>query len=107
MSWPRHIGLCQVVEYSRVNYLKNLFLRITKNELGKPIKRSEIDWHGIFEHLYANSYFGEGISTHYVVLACLVELNSFNLNPSKEQQIEYIWLSKEEIIASQKVHKYS
>lgn len=49
--------------------LENAFERITMAELGKLIPIHEAHFHGVFEHLYEDSVFGNHISTHYIVLA--------------------------------------
>ena len=86
--------------------IKEAQKRILKNELNLdydiilPIK-----FIGIFEHFYEDSIFGNEISTHYINLAYEIKIQGIQ-NLPKEQHNEYKWYSKEEILNSDKVHKY-
>ena len=65
---------------------------------------------GVFEHFYEDSIFRDNISTHYINLAYLIDLDKVSkidlTNIPFEQHSEYIWLSKEEILKRYDVHKY-
>jgi colanic acid biosynthesis protein WcaH len=52
--------------------LKNTFKKITKNELGFCVDIKNIQFGGIYEHLYKESPFKKAdINTHYVTIAWL------------------------------------
>jgi len=64
-----------------------------------------LKFHGVYEHFYDNSFVGEKISTHYVVLAYELKLEQ-NLNLPEDEHSEYNYFSKEEILSSSYVHRY-
>jgi colanic acid biosynthesis protein WcaH len=95
--------------------IKEAQKRILKEELNLTLNTSHLalKFIGIFEHFYNDSIFGDDISTHYVNLAYLLDfdiiLNNKNIritNIPFNQHSEYTWLSKEEILNKNDVHKY-
>jgi colanic acid biosynthesis protein WcaH len=87
--------------------LDDAFTRLTKSELGIGISRAAADWYGVYEHFYDDYVFGEGISTHYVVLAHELVVNFAELNLPVQQHSEYKWMTKEEVGESDLVHRHS
>ena len=81
--------------------------RISLNELGHLYKRNDTKFINFFEHFYANSFWkNESFSTHYVVMAFLIncdEDDNFNL---KNQHEDLKWFSKKDR-RNIKIHKYS
>ena len=87
--------------------LDDAFARLVQAELGFEGARSIAQWLGVYEHFYDDYVFGEGISTHYVVLAYEIVVNISELNLLAEQHSKYQWMSKDEIGESTLVHQYS
>jgi colanic acid biosynthesis protein WcaH len=69
--------------------------RISKGELGVTLATDEVRFAGVYEHFYDTNFTGtDGISTHYVVLAYVVERSvSTNELPSA-QHSDWAWLSQ-------------
>jgi len=97
--------------------IKEAQKRILKEELNLTLNTSHLALKsiGIFEHFYDDSVFGDDISTHYVNLAYLLAFDTIPNNKYTNKQItnipfdqhsEYIWLSEEEILARNDIHKY-
>jgi len=59
---------------------------------------------GVFEHLYDDSIY-EDISTHYVDLVYEVEIDDLPALP-KEQHDTYRWFGVDELLQSDRVHRY-
>ncbi|WP_269618877.1 GDP-mannose mannosyl hydrolase [Zhongshania sp. BJYM1] len=87
--------------------LDDAFARLTKAELGAGKSRSTAQWLGVYQHFYEDCVFGEGISTHYIVLAYEIVVNIGALNLPTEQHSKYQWMTKDEIGGSNLVHQYS
>ena len=83
--------------------IDSAMIRIASNELNISLKLtpSFID---VFEHFYDDSIY-EDVSTHYVNLAYEIEIEE-TLNPPTEQHNEYQWLTINELLKSEQVHKY-
>ncbi|MDZ7819168.1 MAG: GDP-mannose mannosyl hydrolase [Aliarcobacter sp.] len=79
--------------------------RILKDELGLNIDEYTSNFIGVFEHFYQNSFVDDNISTHYVNLAYEIHVSYIQDLP-KAQHNSYIWLSLDELINSNEVHKY-
>jgi len=95
--------------------IENAKKRILKEEIGLELKNDESKFIGVFEHFYDDSVFGDDISTHYVNLAYLLDLNTISNNKYTNKQItnipfdqhsEYIWFEVDELLKSSEVHKY-
>jgi len=86
--------------------ISEAFRRITLSELGKEISISSAKFIGVFEHFYDDSFFGNDVSTHYVVLAYKIS-NVDNLDLPRSQHTEYLWLSAEGILNREDVHFYT
>ncbi|MCG2635343.1 MAG: NUDIX domain-containing protein [Gammaproteobacteria bacterium] len=88
--------------------MDNAFLRLTLEELGKPMLRSTARPLGVFEHIYLDSIFGENIGTHYVVLGYLIDLPAgASLVPPAAQHQEYRWVSPGQVEADLSIHQYT
>lgn len=84
--------------------LVNAFVRLCKGELNLDIERQNSQFLGLFEHFYEDSVFGDGISTHYIVMAHKVKVNQQLLALPSAQHNAYKWMSQSEILASDSVH---
>lgn len=88
--------------------LKVALKRISKNEIGIELNTNNIKPIGIYEHIYQDNFFEiKNVSTHYIIFACesLITINIDNL--PKSQNENFILLSSDEIIASNKIHEFT
>lgn len=91
--------------------LEEAFVRLAQTELGERMNMTSARWKGLYEHFYDDFVFSddtdEPVSTHYVVLAFELTIDSRTINLPKNQHVDYRWASVDEILADQQVHKYS
>lgn len=83
----------------------NAFERISRSELGHPLKLEEATLLGVFEHLYEDNFLGEAnIGTHYVVLAYECRLDTGAQIVLDGQHSEARWWRVDELLDSASVH---
>jgi len=88
--------------------LDQAFKRLTKIELGVELERSQKNFQGVYEHFYQDSFFGETVSTHYVVLAYKLTLTVEQTKAlPKEQHQAYRWWPEADIKCTAQVHSHS
>lgn len=87
--------------------LDDAFFRLSGAELGLAFGRDKSNWVGVFQHFYDDCVFGEGVSTHYVVLAYEIVVDKSKLELPITQHSDYVWLSVDEILSNPDVHQYS
>lgn len=87
--------------------MDDAFRRLTLAELGKVFSRRDAEFLGPFEHFYDDYVFGEGVSTHYVVLGYKLICDIDLLALPSAQHNEYKWFDKSEMLAHSHVHKHS
>ena len=88
--------------------IKKATSRILDDELNFDLEGFECQFLGVFEHFYDNSFFGDGINTHYVTATYLVQVDSIELNIlPKCQHDKYRWVSLDELERDDSVHFYS
>jgi colanic acid biosynthesis protein WcaH len=83
------------------------FLRLTKNELGHSIARTDATFIGPFEHFYQDYVFGGECTTHYVVLAYTLNIDINLSSLPNEQHNHYAWFSRDELLSREDVHTHS
>jgi len=87
--------------------MDSAFKRLTLAELGVVLERHQAEFLGPYEHFYCDYVFGEGVTTHYVVLGykivCDLDISAL---PSVQHN-DYQWFTKSEMLASDTVHKHS
>lgn len=83
------------------------FRRLTLKELGVKFERSSAMFLGPYEHFYDDFVFGEGVTTHYVVLGYKLQLDVVLTSLPSEQHAKYKWLTRSEMLASSNVHVHS
>ena len=87
--------------------MDNAFKRLTLAELGTEFSRGQAEFLGPYEHFYEDFVFGEGVSTHYVVLGykliCDIDIQSL----PNSQHGKYKWFTKQEMLSNDTVHKHS
>lgn len=83
------------------------FTRIVETELGvASMERSSARFGGLFEHLYDENFAEkDSITTHYVVLAYAITLESIASVGRYAQHSQYAWLTPEELLARDDVHE--
>lgn len=86
--------------------LADAFQRLSLNELGVKLDLSEATLQGAYDHFYSDSVFGEGVSTHYVAIAYILEVTFLPALP-KEQHSSYRWFSVSELLAHPGVHSHT
>ena len=79
--------------------------RLSKKEFNLQITQEMLQFHGIYEHFYDDSFVEDAISTHYVVLAYRFKMDSKVSLPIDEHS-EYCYFSKAEILEHSNVHPY-
>ncbi|MEZ9874418.1 GDP-mannose mannosyl hydrolase [Vibrio breoganii] len=81
------------------------FKRLTIVELGVELELADASFLGVYEHHYADSFLGDDLSTHYVVLAYRLVLDVDNLDLPSEQHDSYRLWGIEELLDSKVVHQ--
>jgi len=82
------------------------FLRLTAEELGITMERRHAEFKGVYEHFYQNSVFGEQPSTHYIVLAYQLKLNTHNVALDNNQHSDLLWLKPSQL-GNDTIHRHS
>lgn len=82
------------------------FSRLTLAELGQEFHYSQAQLLGAYDHFYADSVFGEGISTHYVALAHQFSVQQL-ANLPVVQHDSYGWFAVEQLLADEQVHPHT
>lgn len=85
------------------------FARLSRDELGLPLKRQQARLLGVYEHFYDDSVFGPaGPATHYVVLAheCHLPASAAPTLP-QAQHSAYRWWTPADLLASAEVHAHT
>lgn len=82
------------------------FRRLTQEELGIELERNQAQFKDIYEHFYQVSIFGEGVSTHYVVLAYELKLNSHTVALDNKQHSDLVWLKPAQF-CNYLIHRHS
>lgn len=85
--------------------LDDAFSRICQSELGVSLSRGKTYFYGLYEHFYINNVFSNEFSTHYVVLAHQVHLNS--VSQVNDQHEAYRWFGVNELLDRDDVHQYT
>ncbi|MCF3128338.1 GDP-mannose mannosyl hydrolase [Acinetobacter soli] len=90
--------------------LDKAFKRLLLEELDISLSysREDANFIGVFEHFYNENFYDSSSSTHYVVLAFVLKINSLNISLVNNcQHRDYLWVSKEQSILLDNVHDYS
>ena len=82
------------------------FQRLTEAELCRLMHVSDARYIGFYEHFYDDSVFDERQSTHYIVNAFELDIDS-RLTLPRKQHSSYVWMTVEELMAHDKVHEYT
>ena len=87
--------------------LEDAFCRLTEDELNTAFQIDDGSFIGVYQHFYDDSAISDSISTHYVVLAYVLEMDNLNFSLTNDQHDSWQWLTQEEIIDSDNVHSYT
>jgi ADP-ribose pyrophosphatase YjhB (NUDIX family) len=88
--------------------LDEAFKRITLEEVGRKISRSDATFIGLFTHKYNTNFLNaDGVTTHYVVLAYEIYAKEDFKVSVLSQHSEFKWFSLANMDANQDVHQNS
>lgn len=79
------------------------FGRLTLAELGQEFAYSDAKLLGLYDHFYADSVFGDGISTHYVVAAHQFTVQQLEHLPTVQHD-NYAWFDVKQLLENDLVH---
>lgn len=79
--------------------------RLSHKEFNHTLTREMLQFHGIYEHFYDNSFADSAISTHYIVLAYRFRIEDELTLPTAEHT-HYRFFSVEELLDDAFVHTY-
>lgn len=84
------------------------FSRISVDELGVHLARTQCQFMNVYEHNYETNFAGTpGATTHYVVLAYRAVVERKSLRPPIHQHSHYRWMTVDELLADLQVHPYT
>jgi len=82
--------------------------RVLERELGLGHRVEEMRFLGVYQHFYETNFAEEeGLSTHYVVLAHVVDLPEGEELRIDDQHEELKWFSLDEMEGAPEVHEYT
>ena len=87
--------------------LEDAFCRLTEAELNKAFQIDDGSFKGVYQHFYDGSAISDTLSTHYVVLAYVLEIDNRDFSLTSDQHDSWQWLTQEEIVDSDNVHSYT
>ena len=79
--------------------------RLSKKEFNLEVTQEMLKFHGVYEHFYEDSFLDDSTSTHYVVLAYHLKIDSEPSLPV-DGHSEYRYFSKDELLEHSDVHQY-
>jgi colanic acid biosynthesis protein WcaH len=83
-------------------------MRIAAQETGLCLSLDQVVLHGIYDHIYTDSFFEEpAISTQYVVIACRYAVRSDVPMLADEQHENLCFMPISELLMSPEVHPYT
>jgi colanic acid biosynthesis protein WcaH len=85
--------------------LDDTFQRTVKEELNLNIQRKDAIFDKTYEHFYENNVFNDRFSTHYIVLAHRIKIDTLPM--VNNQHSDYKWFEVDELLQDKNVHKYT
>lgn len=82
-------------------------VRLGRDELGVGVSFLESTLLGVYEHFYADSVFGDDVSTHYIAIGIIVDVNLVLDDLPADEHDQFEWWQIETAIGSPKVHEYT
>ena len=88
--------------------LDDAFVRLVREELGieSGVTRADAKFLGVFEHFYDDCVFNNKISTHYIVLAYLIEVKEIKIEKSKQHN-EFAFYAEKYIRGINDLHQFA
>nr|WP_281047631.1 NUDIX domain-containing protein [Syntrophotalea carbinolica] len=86
--------------------LEEVLIRISLAELSRSLTLADCRFLGMYEHFYAYNACSEEFSTHYVVAAFSLKVETLESLPD-QQHSEYCWFSTAEICGDPNVHAHT
>lgn len=87
--------------------ISTAFKRLAKNELNADADISEAEYLGLYDHLYSDSIWGDGVTTHYVVNAFEMQRVFDGSTLPADQHNEYAWFDIETLLSAPDVHDHT
>ena len=83
------------------------FSRITKTELGQDFPSQKCKFKGVYEHIYPGENFANihDVTTHYIVLAFELQLETGLNNLPGDQHKNYKWMTPSDILVNNEIHQ--
>jgi len=79
--------------------------RVFKDEeLNLNIQRKDAIFDKTYEHFYENNVFNDRFSTHYIVLAHRIKIDTLPM--VNNQHSDYKWFEVDELLQDKNIHKY-
>lgn len=85
--------------------IREAIKRLSLKEFNLEATQEMLQFHGIYEHFYDNSFVDDAISTHYVVLVYHLKMIS-NISLPTDEHSDYRYFSKDELLEHNDVHAY-
>lgn len=86
--------------------LEDAFSRLLHQELGLDTK-VPATFLGVYQHFYEDGFAGDGVNTHYVVLAYRLMVAPDSLALPLDQHARYQWFDPESIRVNALIHPHS
>jgi colanic acid biosynthesis protein WcaH len=87
--------------------VSSAFARLVKDELNLDLTIDQACYLGLYDHFYEDSVFSDDVSTHYIVNAFVIEVDSENLDLPKDQHSNYRWVKFDEVNSDLTIHEHS
>lgn len=87
--------------------LDDAFTRLTREELGYAMSRTDACFLGPYEHFYNDNFSGDGFSTHYVVLGYELSWINEQMMLPVIQHDQYRWFDLAELQSDPLVHRHT
>ena len=84
--------------------LDDAFIRLTRNELGIEIHRDVASFMGVYEHMYSDNFSEDNFTTHYIVIAYKIVVDSNDISYPLEQHSSYTWMHRTDILSGSNIH---
>ena len=81
--------------------------RISINEMGISLKKSDVELIGVYDHIHDENYFkDDSFNTQYIVIACKAILSIESISTT-DQHDEILFMKKDELLKSPRVHQFT
>ena len=89
--------------------IREAIVRDSKEELGFAMNPSNLEFLGVYEHIYPDNFRDDAHGTHYVVMAFTGVVDKQNVDPERFQfqHKEMRWMSRQELLDNPEVHDYT